>query len=64
MAKKTYAPYEGQSYATALPGGKALRVDIGETYETADEDEQRELDALAARPNSGVKDVTKKGKGD
>lgn len=55
--KKTYAPYEGQAYSVALAGGKTVLLDAGESYETSDLDEQRELDALAARADSGIKEV-------
>lgn len=62
--KKTYAPYEGQAYSTVLPNGKAVQLAPGETYDTSDEAEQRELDETASRADSGLKDVTKKGKAD
>lgn len=62
--KKAYAPYEGHTYTAALPGGKTIRLDAGDTYETSDAVEQSELDALASRADSGLKDVTKKGKAD
>lgn len=64
MAKRVYEPNADTAYSFAFANGKVLRLGAGETYETANEDEQRELDAQAAVPGSGLKVASKSKGGD